>query len=181
MSRLIEISNPIELKRLTYFMRIRGVPVNIHWTVFAVIAFILLSVIRQPVLSLIGLTAYLSVLLIHECGHMIAARRLGCTVFEINLYPIFAITRFETPWSRFDHCIIAWGGVLAQAAVALPIIAFIAVFGYTRFNPINEIFAILGFFSLGMAVFNLLPLKPLDGSIAWGLIPEFIRRTRARP
>src|SRR5208282_4097393 len=94
------------------------------------------------------------------------------------LYPIFAITRFSTPWSRFDHCLIAWGGVLAQLVVALPLVIFAAVFGYTRVDVINEVIAILGFYSLGVAAFNLLPIKPLDGFIAWGVIPEFIRRAR---
>jgi membrane-associated protease RseP (regulator of RpoE activity) len=68
---------------------------------------------------------------------------------------------------------------LAQAVVALPLVVFVGAFGYTRFDVINEVFAILGFFSLGVSVFNLLPLKPLDGSIAWELIPEFFRRIRA--
>jgi membrane-associated protease RseP (regulator of RpoE activity) len=179
MPKAIQIPNPIKLKNLTYFLRIGGTDVSAHWSVLAVVAFILIGVLRRPVMSLIGLSAYLGVLMIHECGHMIVARRLGCTVSDIELYPVFAITRFSTPWSRFDHCLIAWGGVMAQAIVALPLVLFVAAFGYTRFEAINEIFAILGFFSLGVAVFNLLPIKPLDGSIAWEVVPEFIRRKKA--
>jgi Zn-dependent protease len=76
------------------------------------------------------------------------------------------------PWSKLDHCIIAWGGVIAQAVVALPIVVAVSLFGYSRFEPINAVVAILGFFSLGVALFNLLPIRPLDGSIAWGIIPE---------
>ncbi len=108
MPKAIQIPNPIKLKNLTHVMRIRGTDVSVHWSVLAVAAFILLGVLRRPVMSLIGLTAYLGVLMIHECGHMIVARRLGCTVSDIELYPIFAITRFSTPWSRFDHCLISW-------------------------------------------------------------------------
>ena len=62
------------------------------------------------------------------------------------LYPIFGITKFETSWSRFDHCVIAWGGVIAQSVVALPIVGWVILFGYTRFEPINAVLAILGFF-----------------------------------
>jgi membrane-associated protease RseP (regulator of RpoE activity) len=41
--------------------------------------------------------------------------------------------------------------------------------------------AILGFFSLSIAVFNLVPIRPLDGAIVWGLLPAFLKRLRAKP
>src|SRR5712691_11941081 len=107
--------------------------------------------------------------------------RLGCRVSSIELYPIFGVTHFETPWSRFDHCVIAWGGVIAQAIVAFPVIIWTTVFGYTPFAPLNAVLAIFGFFSLGIAAFNLLPVEPLDGSLARRLLPEFFKRLRHRP
>jgi hypothetical protein len=61
------------------------------------------------------------------------------------------------PWSKFDHCVIAWGGVLAQAVVAAPIVVGVTLFGYTRFEAVHAVLAILGFFSVGVAIFNLLP------------------------
>jgi Zn-dependent protease len=39
-------------------------------------------------------------------------------------------------------------------------------------------FAILGYFSLCVAAFNLLPVPRLDGAIAWGIIPALIERAR---
>jgi len=75
---------------------------------------------------------------------------------------------------------IAWGGILAQIAIALPLLAWITFFGYTRFAVINAILAILGAYSLIVAAFNLLPIGRLDGRLAWGLIPEWIRRVRNR-
>ena len=53
--------------------------------------------------------------------------------------------------------------------VALPLVAWVAIFGYTRFEPVNVMLALLGFFSLGVAAFNLLPFAPLDGITAWGI------------
>jgi len=44
---------------------------------------------------------------------MVAAQRKRCAVWSIELYPIWGITRFDEPYSRYDHCIIAWGGVVA--------------------------------------------------------------------
>ena len=48
----------------------------------------------------------------------------------------------------------AWGGVVAQAIVAV--------------TP--RIWADLGFVSLRVAVFHPLPIRPLDGAIAWAFL-----------
>jgi len=161
-------------------MRIDGVDVYVHWSVFVISGFILLGAFQRPAMSLVGLACYWCVLLLHECGHMLVARRKRCEVLGIELYPIWAITRFEMPKSKLDHSLIAWGGVTAQAVIALPLIAWVALFGYTRFEPINEALAILGFLSLGIALFNLLPFPPLDGAIAWRIFPELISRASSR-
>jgi Zn-dependent protease len=31
-----------------------------------------------------------------------------------------------------------------------------------------------------LAAFNLLPVRPLDGSMAWRIVPEFIKRVKNR-
>ena len=139
----------------------------------------LANVGSRPGLTLVGLLSYLSVILIHEVGHLVAAQRLGCKVHSINLYPVFGTTCFDTPWTRLDHCVIAWSGVLAQCVVAVPLVAWVSVFGFTHIAVVNAIFAILGYFSLGVALFNLLPFQPLDGATAWGLLPALLSRNRA--
>lgn len=179
MPPLLKFDNPIKIDKHTRIVQFRGVDVYVHWTVFLVAAVILAGVLRSPVLTLLGLTAYWGVLLIHETGHLIAAQRLGCPVFSIELYPIFGLTKFGTPWSRLDHCIIAWAGVVAQAVVAVPLVALETVFGPFRFQVVNMLIGILGYFSLVMAVFNLLPVPPLDGSTAWGIFPALYSRWRA--
>lgn len=146
---------------------------------FVVAAFILAGVLRRPGLTLLGLTAYWSILLVHETGHLIAAQRLGCRVVAIELYPIFGFTRFETPWSRLDHCLIAWAGVAAQAVIAIPFVVGVSVFGYSRFDAVNMLIAILGYFNLCIAIFNLIPVRPLDGATAWGIIPALLAKRRA--
>ena len=162
-------------------MRVKSVDVNVHWSVLLVSLIILLNAGRKPVVTLIGLAAYLGLLLIHECGHLIAAQRRGSHVLEIRLYAIHGKCIFQTPWSRFDHCVIAWGGVIAQAIIAVPLLLWLFFFGYTRFAAVNAILVILGGYSMCVAAFNLLPISGLDGSIAWGIIPEYLRRRRSRP
>src|SRR5580704_18476759 len=142
MPKFIQWTNPITQDKLTHVMRIRGVDVYVHWTVFLIALLMILGALQRPALTVVGLICYLSVLLIHETGHLIAAHRRGSKVFSIKLYPIFGVTYFEAPWSRLDHCIIAWGGVIAQAAIAIPLILWVEVFGFTRFAPLNAVFAI---------------------------------------
>ena len=102
-------------------------------------------------------------------------------MWSLELYPIRGITRFSEPYSYFDRCVIAWGGVAAQAIVAVPLLIWAETFGYKLFQAVNAILAILGFFSLSVAVFHLVPIRPLDGAIAWGLVPAFLKRPRAKP
>ncbi len=175
---IVRFITPIRIERLTRVVQIRGVDTYVHWSVFVIAGFMLANVGSRPGLTLVGLFSYLSVILVHEVGHLVAAQRLGCRVHSIKLYPVFGTTCFEIPWTRLDHCVIAWSGVLAQAAVAIPLVAWVSVFGFTRLASVNAIFAILGYFSLGIAVFNLLPFRPLDGATAWGLLPALLARKR---
>jgi len=180
MSRMIEFPNPVRIDRLTLVCRLKGVDVFVHWTVFLIAALMFYATRRNPWVTLTAGASYLGLLLLHECGHMIAAHRRHTQVTGIELYPIFGFCRFEIPWSRFDHCIIAWGGVIAQLVVAVPLILWVSAVGYTHFAPVNAIMGILGGYSLVLAAFNLLPVRPLDGSMAWRIVPEFIKRVKGR-
>jgi Zn-dependent protease len=175
---IVRFITPIRIDKLTRVVQIRGVDTYVHWSVFVIAALMLANVGSRPGLTLVGLLSYLSVILVHEVGHLVAAQRLGCRVNSIELYAVFGSTDFETPWTRLDHCVIAWSGVLAQATVAIPLVAWVSVFGFTHIAVVNAIFAILGYFSLGVAVFNLLPIPPLDGATAWGLLPALRARKR---
>jgi hypothetical protein len=178
MPRTVELPLPIKVDRLTRIVRIRGVDVYVHWTLIVIWAVILLNASSKPVLALVGLCCYTGVILIHECGHLVAAQRLHCTVFSIELYPIFGVCRFQVPWSRFDHCVIAWGGVLAQAVVAIPVTAWLITVGYSSLQPVNATLVLLGPFSLLVAATNLVPTGNRDGIVAWGLLPELFSRSR---
>lgn len=125
------------------------------------------------------MASYFSIILLHEIGHVVAAQRKHCYASSIQLYPLWGVTNFSEPYSRLDHCIIAWAGVVAQAIVAVPLIAYAEIFGCTRFDPVNEIFNVLGYYSIVIAAFNLLPIAPLDGKLAWGLFPALLKRRSA--
>jgi Zn-dependent protease len=170
----------IRWKRQIEILRFRGVPVYAHWSVLLISALILLGAFDRPREVIVVLTCFFGVLLIHECGHLIAAHRKRCEVLSIKLYPIIGFTFFEEPRSRYDLSVIAWGGVVAQAVVAFPIIAWVTIFGFTRSNLVNIAFLILGFYSLFVAAFNLLPVEGLDGRHAWFLVYAVFDNARFR-
>lgn len=171
----------MRIPKLIEVMQIRNVKVYVHWSVLLIGVIILVGAVEEPLLSFVVLGSYYGVILLHECGHMVAAQSRKCAVWSIELYPIWGVTRFDEPHSRYDHCIIAWGGVVAQALIGLPLIAWVELFGYTPYQPANAALAILGFFNLSVAVFNLLPVRPLDGAIAWRLLPALFKHSPMHP
>jgi Zn-dependent protease len=175
MPRNFEVPTPIRIDKLTRLFRVRCVDVYVHWTVFLIAGLMIAASISQPWITLVAGASWLALILLHECGHMIAAQRRKCHVLAIYLYPIHGRCCYSQPWSRLDDCVIAWGGVIAQFVVAVPLVLWIIVAGYSRFNPVNAVMAILGGYSLCVAVFNLIPAGSLDGVKAWGIIPEYIK------
>ena len=171
----------MQLKKLTEVMQIKGVRVYVHWSVLLIGTLILIGAIERPGETIAAWAAYFGVLLIHECGHMLVAQWKGYEVSAIELYPIHGLVRFQQPWTLYDDAVIAWGGVAAQAAIGVPLVTWVAVFGFTRFDVVNVAIGILGYFSLLVAALNLIPLRPLDGAKAWYLIPELIKRRRPIP
>src|ERR1700722_20383268 len=117
--------------RLIHVAQVRGVDVYVHWSIFAILIVVLAGLTRKPVSTLLGMMAYLGLLIIHESGHLTMARRRGYQAFSMALYPIFGLASFEAPDTRIDRALIAWGGVLAQFVVAIPLTAYIVLIGYT--------------------------------------------------
>ncbi len=171
----------MKFQRYTEIMRIKRVPVYAHWSLLLVGALILIGAVERPAETLALWGSFFGLILLHECGHMIVAQRMKYEVTAIRLFPIHGCVWHEQPWSRYEDALIAWGGVAAQAVVAVPLIAFTAIFGFTRFPALNAAIGVLGYYSAAVAVFNLLPAAWLDGSKAWYVVPELIKRWRKPP
>jgi Zn-dependent protease len=169
------------MKKFTELLAVRGVSVYLHWSTLLVGGVILLGAFDKPAETLAAWGSYFSVLLIHECGHMVVAQRKGCHVSAIELYPIHGLLRYSEPWSRYDDSVIAWGGVLAQAIVGIPLVAFAAIAGFTRYPVLNVVIGVLGYYSLLIAALNLLPIRPLDGAKAWYVFAKWFKRKEQAP
>jgi Zn-dependent protease len=176
-----------DLSWLNKFLRlgtIRGVPILAHWTVPAISIFLLGMGIDRELTAASAMIAYLSLLTIHELGHQLAAQWRGYRVSRIEIYPFHGVCRLDHPEAPMDAAFIAGGGPIAQFIVAVPFVAYRSLFGYTHLPPIDAFIAILGFVSPAIALFNLLPIAPLDGRTAWTAIPLLwrhgIRRLRRK-
>lgn len=102
-----------------------------------------------------SLILFASVIL-HEFGHVLAAKKLKIEVYEVELLPYGGVARMEE-LSKF-------GGV-AEAAVSAagPAISF-ALALICNFLKVNsELFEAAFRYNLIICIFNLLPIIPLDG------------------
>ncbi|WP_161813234.1 zinc metalloprotease [Steroidobacter agaridevorans] len=162
-------------------VRIFGAPLYVHWSVPLIAALLVsLSFLVGPWLAITAAVCYFALILLHEAGHAFVAHRLGYEVEAVRLSGWHGRCEFEAPETEEHHVMIVWGGVLAQLAVALPMVTLAALVGRENLGYAGLAVAILGRTNLIMAAVNLLPVRGLDGAIAWRIIPLGIQWWRAR-
>ena len=110
-----------------------------------------------PVLVICALTA-----LLHECGHIFCARKLGFECREIRLMPYGASAIYDIEGiSAADELWLAFAGPLVNLLIC------VGVAGLWWFIPDTYAFTDTVFYAnAGMLVLNLLPAYPLDGGRA---------------
>lgn len=124
-----------------------------------------------PVFAICVLTA-----LLHECGHIFCAARMGFECTKISLMPFGAAAMCDIEGiSPADEIKLAFAG----PAVNLSLI--VAVAGLWWFFPQTYAFTDLIFYAnAAMLVFNLLPAYPLDGGrIAYLILCRFLKEKTA--
>lgn len=152
--------------------RWKGVPILVHWSVLLGLLWFGYRYQRAAP-ALLTFFGFFALLLIHELGHAIAARSRKVRVFGIRLYVLHGLCSHAMPARERDHVFIAWGGVLAQGVVL--VLAFMASLIISRTAPeieraLDPLFRVLIFGNAFMIAFNLLPVAPLDGHLAWRVL-----------
>ncbi len=152
----------------------QDIPVFFHWTVLLWIPWFLLTYMDLA-WALMAFAALVVVLLAHEMGHAYAARSRRVRVKAIRLFLTHGQCVHEVPYYERDHVFIAWGGVLAQFALLL--VAGSTALALLRWAPdiylrLEPLFYVLVRVNVFMAIFNLIPVPPLDGHLAWRGVPS---------
>jgi len=110
---------------------------------------------------------FVLLILIHECGHLIAAREMGLKVGAPVFIPFMGamIALKEAPKNAWIEAIVGIGGPVAGSVGALACHTWFLHTG----SPVWGALAYSGYF---LNLFNLIPLSPLDGGrIATAISP----------
>jgi Zn-dependent protease len=147
-----------------------GIRVFLHWSWFLVAAFELrggasgYSSISWNVLEYLSLFL---IVMLHEFGHALACRQVGGTANQIVLWPLGGVAYVNPPprpgamlWS------IAAGPLVNVALV--PVFLLLGRLGqsvgYADTMPnVHALLRAVAFINLGLLIFNLMPIYPLDG------------------
>jgi Zn-dependent protease len=153
-----------------HLFRFAGIDLFLHWSWFVVAIFEIngrvgtYSSITWNILEY--LTLFLIVML-HEFGHALACRQVGGIANRIVLWPLGGVAYVDPPprpgatlWS------IAAGPLVN--VVLLPVSYFLLRFGQSSgwVHTMPDLYALvraIAFINVGLLIFNLMPIYPLDG------------------
>jgi Zn-dependent protease/CBS domain-containing protein len=163
--------------------RLFGVDVRLHLTFFILPMFIFWTdyALHQASASGPRDLALVGIILLgvaaHECGHMLAARRLGLVPKAVILLPLTGVALYDETRAEKPSTTLAWKrevrlalvGPLVNIVLAGLAVAVIAAAGrgidlwswpflYSRNLPRSVVWA-----NLYIAILNLMPAYPLDG------------------
>jgi Zn-dependent protease len=156
--------------------RVRGVPVELHWSALLLLLFAL----RSTAHVIAELVALVIIVIVHELGHALLVRHYQLEVQAIRIYAFGGECRHEPTRSRRQEVVIAWGGVLGQLALYGVALAVLAL--PLQLHPqLRTVLVSFASTNLAIAAFNLLPLPPLDGHRAWRLKHLLPSRGMRRP
>src|SRR5262249_49588782 len=155
--------------------RFRGVPIRMH--VLTPLGALFFSGFRFEPGAWLG---FVLIILVHEIGHALLVMRYGLGVSSIDLHAYGGATRWSGQATGHQRSVIAWGGVLAQAALFVATAAVLTFLGAPRTFFGRELVYVFTTTNLWLMALNLLPFPPLDGAQAWKLAGELGQRFSPR-
>jgi len=162
--------------------RAAGIDLFLHWSWFLVAVFEISDRARRyssPTWNVLEYLALFVIVTLHEFGHALACRQVGGTANQIVLWPLGGVAYVNPPprpgatlWS------IAAGPLVNL--VLLPTLSLLGMLsrsmGWAAAMPnAHALLRTVWFINLGLLVFNLLPIYPLDGgqilrSLLWFVV-----------
>ena len=150
--------------------RIAGIEVFLHWSWFLVAVYevqVWRSMFSSPIWAVLLYLGLFTLVTMHEFGHALACRQVGGRADRIVLWPLGGIA-FVNPPQR--------AGAMLWSIAAGPLVNFLLApiltfawhaagrAGFAQTNPdVYGVLHLLWQINLGLLLFNLLPIYPLDG------------------
>lgn len=172
--------------------RILGIDVYLHFTFLLLLAFFGFSFYQKGGLTgalwgLVFLCALFSIIVLHELGHALAARRYGIPTRDITLLPIGGVARLERmPDDPKQELVVALAGPLVNVVIAAGLWLGLMLSQSLHLDydlllrPDGMILHQLLAINIVLVVFNMLPAFPMDGGrVLRALLAMRIEYTRA--
>jgi Zn-dependent protease len=161
-----------------------GVPISLHWSW---IPCLLLSVLwgrprySSVAWTLVEIVGVFLVVLLHEFGHVLVARRFGRTAREVILSPLGGLAVIDLPKRPWHELLVAAAGPAVNLLLAPILFLLWYEFGYYRGGDVSLLLWSIAWANVYILVFNLLPIWPLDGGrVLQSAISSRIGLTRGR-
>ena len=152
---------------------VNGTAVRIHITfalflIWVGLAGLLTSGLAAALNTLIYLALIFLCVVLHEFGHILAARQFGVRTPEVVLLPIGGVARLERiPEQPFAEFVIALAGPAVTLLIALGLILLLGGLPHPdvlqKDHGMPALAGQLAYANLTLLVFNLLPAFPMDG------------------
>jgi Zn-dependent protease len=150
--------------------RFSGIDVFLHWSWFLVAAYEIqtrkgsYSSVTWNVLEYLALFL---IVMIHEFGHALACRQVGGRADRIVLWPLGGVAYVDPPPRPGATLWSIAAGPLVNVAL-LPILFLVVVAGRSSgwaetMPDVYQLLRAVSFINLGLLIFNILPIYPLDG------------------
>jgi Zn-dependent protease len=157
--------------------RLAGIGIYVHVTFLLVLLWIVFEEYafgaRAVAGALLYVAALFTIVVLHELGHALMARRFGVATRDIILLPIGGVARLERmPRNPRQELLVAIAGPAVNVALALSLFVIVRLTGplpvanLYDFDPLLSVRGFLYqlvFVNVVLALFNLLPAFPMDG------------------
>src|SRR5688572_27812912 len=155
--------------------RIAGIDLYVHPTFMLLLAWVAIVhyLERQRWADAAGgllfIVTLFGIIVLHELGHALTARRFGIRARDITLLPIGGVARLERmPEDPKQEFLVALAGPAVN--VVLAIILFVTLVPISGIAALGNVALVGGQFlskliwvNVALALFNLLPAFPMDG------------------
>lgn len=155
---------------------VKGTVIRLHVTfLFFLLWIAIISFVQGGIAAAAGSIAFFGLLflcvVLHEFGHILAARHFGILTPDVTLLPIGGIARIERIPEKPGHeLLIALAGPLVNFTIAALLVAFLGALpdpaAMVRENRPPGLAELLALANLSLGIFNLIPAFPMDGGRA---------------